>query len=57
MTSDQVVMQFVSLSSVARMMGTAADDMADVLRSERFSDADKAAFADFVLASKQEVVA
>jgi hypothetical protein len=54
MESDQVVMQFVSLSRVAHMMGTIPDDMADVLRSEKFSDADKAAFADFVLTASKE---
>ena len=50
MESDQVVMRFVSLSRVARALDARPDDMADVLRSARFSDADKAAFADFVLA-------
>lgn len=54
MESDQVVMRFVSLSSVAQMMSTLPADMAEVLRSERFSDSDKAAFADFVLSTRGE---
>jgi len=54
MESNQVVMQFVSMDRVSRMLGTTPDDMAEVLRSSRFSDDDKAAFADFVLANQGE---
>jgi hypothetical protein len=55
MEGEQIVMRFVALSSVAGMLRASPDDMAEILRSERFSDADKAAFADFVLKSKSEV--
>lgn len=55
MESAQVLMRFVSMARVSQMLGTTPDDMADVLRSSRFSDDDKAAFADFVLSASEEV--
>jgi hypothetical protein len=48
------VMRFVSLANVARVLTTTPADMADVLRSEKFDDASKAAFADFILSTQQE---
>lgn len=49
---DDVQFKFVTLADVAQTLSCSVEDMADVLRSPKFTDADKAAFADFVLSTK-----
>lgn len=54
MDSVNGLMRFVSLQFVADVLTTTPADVADVLRSEKFSDAGKAAFGDFMLAVRKD---